>query len=265
MPTAVLQEVIKRLKVCSTQQKHLVLAPLHVPACSRRCQPTAGGHRPSWCVKVGGSLTCFSLPDWVRVNGSSFFSAVYWCRDTAGALHLLTLLSFSTVNHGGLTPKGTITHLRARRTAGGRCCSPEWWWRTASPRGCTPCHGKSNTWTRLPPLLDRKGDAQVGEYRVYLTVGSNSWKVCRKSNDEQQRSRFTQETGLNSWHQHEDDRIIIPWCLLLFQTKTEEFRTHEVVLILLKMTGQTTKPSQGQKNCCVEFKGLYHKDKLSEL
>lgn len=48
-----------------------------------------------------------------------------------------------------------------RRTVAGRCCSPAWWWMTASPRGCTPSPWKLNTWTHSPPLLKRKGMESV--------------------------------------------------------------------------------------------------------
>lgn len=48
-------------------------------------------------------------------------------------------------------------YLRVRRTAAGRCCSPVWWWTTASPRGCTRSPWKRNTWTHSRPLLRKKG------------------------------------------------------------------------------------------------------------
>lgn len=47
-------------------------------------------------------------------------------------------------------------YLQVRRTAAGRCCSPVWWWTTASPRGCTLSPWKLNTWTHWPPLLEKR-------------------------------------------------------------------------------------------------------------
>lgn len=65
------------------------------------------------------------------------------------------------------------THLRVRRTAAGRCCSPAWWWTTASPHGCTRSPWKRNTWTRSPPLLERRME-NVG------MVGKNVRRTCTK-------------------------------------------------------------------------------------
>lgn len=79
-----------------------------------------------------------------QTNSGSYMGCV---RCTCAVQHV-TVLLHCTVG----------VYLQVRRTAAGRCCSPVWWWMTASPRGYTLSPWKRNTWTHSPPLLERKGE-----------------------------------------------------------------------------------------------------------